>query len=125
MVFASLVDIISMKVHRLVWIFISIIGLFNAREDSFKAVLVIGIPLFILALFRQLGGGDVKYAMAFGLCLGTVGVVTGTAIAYILAAIVIPLFRKLRNKSITGKYPMIPFLSIGYAVVLWTQYYIL
>lgn len=124
MAIASIVDIITMRVHRWVWISIALIGAFQPSGSSLKAVVVIGIPLFILVLLKQLGGGDVKYAMAFALCLGTTGVIAGTAIAYILAAIIVIPFRKIRGRSLFGKFPMIPFLSMGYAAVLGVQYLI-
>ncbi len=73
-----------------------------------------------LAFAGQFGIGDVELGGLLGLYLGWIGwsaLVTGTLLAWVLAAAAIPLRRVIGGKA-TGDLPAGPFLVAGALVVV-------
>lgn len=112
MIYASVCDfktkIIPNRVHFLI-ILLSIINL----NLNIGAMVLLPLPFLIITLIKKgsIGGGDIKYIGACSLYLGFYDGLKGLFLG-LLIAIIVNLM--LRNKT----FPLIPYLSIGYLMVL-------
>ena len=99
-------------------------GCFAMPEIGMSSRLIgmfaISAPLAGLSILRKrgIGGGDIKLVFASGAFLGVELLLQGTAIAILLAGcygIYLLLYKK---EEILKKFPLGPFLSTGYILVL-------
>jgi leader peptidase (prepilin peptidase)/N-methyltransferase len=89
------------------------------------AVLASGF-LLLLALAwprgNAMGGGDIKFALLLGLCLGWIGwghVVLGMFLGFFLGAVVGVVVVATKNKSLQSHFAFGPFLAAGALIAVW------
>ena len=118
LIYASIIDIKHKKVYTTTHILLLITGLLNVSLLSFLGLIITGLPILIVALNGDIGGGDVKFAGMCGFCLTGLGGVIGTIIGIVIALIFIPIKRKLTKEQKPYKpFALVPFLSMGYCIV--------
>lgn len=91
----------------------------SASGFLFLGLLAAALPMYLVAVAfpGSIGGGDIKLAGAAGAYLGAAEVLTGTALAMILAGVYAAAILIMHRKTARQTFPLGPFLAIGYIVV--------
>ena len=89
-------------------------------ESRLIGMFAISAPLAGLSILRKkgIGGGDIKLIFASGAFLGVELLLQGTAIAILLAGCYGSYLLLYKKEEILKKFPLGPFLSTGYILVL-------
>ncbi|MFI3327070.1 MAG: A24 family peptidase [Clostridia bacterium] len=97
------------------------IGLIHCSWSSLITGAVVFAVFFVIAMFTELGGADVKIASASAFVLGMpyalIGLTIGLALSLIKDIIVFIFIYKFKNKP-KKLYPLIPFLGIGMFIAI-------
>lgn len=76
--------------------------------------------IFYLIMKKEaMGGGDIKLALVMGLLLGWERLALSLVIAFVSAAIILVILRRVRGDGEGREYPFAPFLCVGFAIALY------
>lgn len=124
---ASVSDIRLFKVSDKYWMFIFALSVWNYLKNSQNdfssyaaGFFVVSVPLCIITLMltRAFGGADIKMMAVCGAYLGMKTIVMSFVLGMFLAALFCVLTHVIKRRQI-GHIPLVPFLSIGIAVVVF------
>lgn len=89
-------------------------------ESRGLGMIAMSLPMFLANLLRQdsFGGGDIKMCGAAGFLLGASQVMVGSLMALLLAGVYGLVALLLKMKQPQDSFPLGPFLSIGFIVVM-------
>lgn len=84
-------------------------------------MLFYGVYLIFYLIMKKeaMGGGDIKLALVMGLLLGWERLALSLVIAFVSAAIILVILRRVRGEERGAEYPFAPFLCIGFAIALY------
>lgn len=124
LIYASIVDYRTFIVKNHVHVVIMLLTLSKLKESNLFFMLLQGLMLTIPFLYlaiktNQLGGGDIKFIFANALILGGIKSYYGIIIGLVICIGVWGVKKALRIKGKTNKIPLIPYLSIGYIIILF------
>ncbi len=113
LIYASVIDVKTRIVPTNVLVLLLIIGLLNVSLLSLVGLFIVFIPFFIISLFTNIGGGDVKLMAMCGFILQGTNGIMALLIGLLIAAIFVPIINKLNHKPINSFFPLVPYLSAG------------
>ena len=113
-------DIKTREVPDSIPVVLLILGLVDTDIEQLPSMLLgmvlVFLPQFISALInpsKALGGADIKVSSSAAFLLGAQRGLFALIVGLLLAVIVIPIIRKIRNMPKNQPFPLIPFISIG------------
>lgn len=119
MVYASYRDIKVRLVETPVYIALGAIGLMQLNMQSITGLLLAFLPLLLVGLCTDLGGGDIKFAAMCGFVLGGTTVLPALLIGLLAACILVPTYRAITKAEQGASFPLVPFLSFGFTVAIF------
>lgn len=114
---ASCVDSRTMTVQNRSYVLLFMVGLLDFTNAAFVGAALAFVPLLVVGLLTDLGGGDIKYAAMCGFVLQGTAVIPALLLAALSAMLVIPIYRHVKKKEKGTDFPFVPFLSFGFAVM--------
>lgn len=117
MLYASYVDCKTMTVQNRSYFLLLLAGLPGVSLDSLIGAALAFVPLLVVGLLTDFGGGDIKYGAMCGFVLQGTAVVPALMIAALSACLVIPIYRHVKKEKKGTSFPFVPFLSFGFAVM--------
>ena len=120
LLYASVMDIKTREVPDSISVMLLILGLVDTDIARLPSMLIgmalVFMPQLISALInpsKALGGADIKVSSSAAFLLGVQNGLFALIVGMLLAVIVIPIIRKIRNIPKNQPFPLIPFLSVG------------
>lgn len=124
LIYASIIDYRTFTVRNRVHIIIMLLTLTKLKDSNIFFMLLQGVMLTIPFLYlaiktNQLGGGDIKFIFVNAMILGGIKSYYGIIIGLIICIGVWGVKKALRIKGKSNKIPLIPYLSMGYIIILF------
>ena len=122
LLFASYQDMKTMECDDSIHLYIILAGFIGTDMKDLPimvlAGLLIGGAVLLAGLYSRsgIGGADIKIVFACSFLTGIIGGLTG-----LLGGVVLALLDNLKKKKRKKKFPMIPYLSVGYMAVYLYQ----
>ena len=122
LLFASYQDMRTMECDYSIHLYIILAGLIGADMKALPLMilsgLLIGGAVLLAGIYTRsgIGGADIKIVFACSFLTGIIGGLTG-----LLAGVVLALLDNLSKKKRKKKFPMIPYLAVGYMAVYLYQ----
>lgn len=120
LIYASVKDIRTREVPDCVSVMVMILGLCGITAGDLPSMLMgfalVFLPQFIPAMIRPdkaLGGADIKLSSAAAFLLGASRGVAALIMGLLLAVVIIPIIRKIKQLPQNEPFPLVPFLSVG------------